>query len=85
MLVDEYEKYNNDRQDVVDINTEETAENAVAEPTADDCTLTLLSFCPLAISFYPLSIWHASQSDSKDPLTERTFPLLQALVSIDLK
>jgi hypothetical protein len=37
MLVDEYEKYNNDRQDVVDINTDESAEDAEKEPLADDC------------------------------------------------
>lgn len=38
MLVDDYEKYNNDRQDVVDINTDETVEIAETEPMADDCT-----------------------------------------------
>ena len=41
MLVDDYEKYNNDRQDVVDINTDETVGDADAEPVADDCTLSL--------------------------------------------
>jgi hypothetical protein len=39
MLVDEYEKYNNEQQDVVDINADETVEEAAIEPTADDCTL----------------------------------------------
>ena len=39
MLVDDYEKYNNDQQDVVDINADETVEEAATEPTADDCTL----------------------------------------------
>lgn len=39
MLVDEYDKYNNEQQDVVDINTDETVEDAVTEPTADDCML----------------------------------------------
>jgi hypothetical protein len=63
MLVDEYEKYNNNnhnRQDVVDINTDETAGDAVAEPTADDCTLTLLLLIlPCCNVVLPLSIWHA--------------------------
>lgn len=40
MLVDDYERYNNDRQDVVDISTEEPLE-AVAEPTADDCMYSI--------------------------------------------
>lgn len=39
MLVDDYEKYNNDRQDVVDINADEKVEEAEVEPMADDCTL----------------------------------------------
>lgn len=38
MMVDEFEKYNNDRQDVVDISTDQTVENVEAEPMADDCT-----------------------------------------------
>lgn len=41
MLVDDYEKYNNDRQDVVDINTDETVGDADAELLADDCTFPL--------------------------------------------
>lgn len=43
MLVDEYEKYNNDRQDVVDISADETGEDTVTEPLADDCTLVFFS------------------------------------------
>lgn len=43
MLVDRYEKYNNDRQDVVDINTDETVGDTDAEPMADDCTFLLLA------------------------------------------
>jgi hypothetical protein len=41
MLVDDYEKYNNDRQDVVDINADEPVEDAEVEPMADDCTFAL--------------------------------------------
>lgn len=41
-MVDDFEKYNNDRQDVIDINTDETVEDAETEPLADDCTSTWL-------------------------------------------
>ena len=41
MLVDDYETHNNDRQDVVDINTDETLEDAVVELTADDCMYSI--------------------------------------------
>ncbi len=44
MLVDDYDKYNNDRQDVVDINADEAVEDVEAEPMADDCTLDLSYF-----------------------------------------
>ena len=38
MLVDEYEQYNNDRQDVVNISPDDAFEEpAEAEPMADDC------------------------------------------------
>jgi hypothetical protein len=41
MLVeDEYEKYNNDRQDVVDISADEIAEDVEAAPMANDCMST---------------------------------------------
>ena len=43
MLVDDYEKYNNDRQDVVDINTDETVGDVDTEPMADDCTFILFA------------------------------------------
>jgi hypothetical protein len=39
MLVDDYEKYNNDRQDVVETNADESVEDAEGELMADDCTL----------------------------------------------
>jgi len=39
MLVDDYEKYNNNRQDVVETNTDESVEDAEVELMADDCTL----------------------------------------------
>jgi hypothetical protein len=39
MLVDEYEQYNNDRPDVVDISPDGASEEpAEVEPMADDCT-----------------------------------------------
>jgi hypothetical protein len=38
MLVDEYEKYNNDRHEVVDSNPDDVVEDAEPEPMADDCT-----------------------------------------------
>jgi hypothetical protein len=38
MLVDEYEKYNNDRPEVIDINTDEPVEDAEKEVLADDRT-----------------------------------------------
>ena len=39
MLVDEYEQYNNDRPDVVDIPPKGASEEpAELEPMADDCT-----------------------------------------------
>jgi hypothetical protein len=39
MLVDEYEQYNNDRPDVVDISADGASEEpAEVEPMADDCT-----------------------------------------------
>jgi hypothetical protein len=38
MLVDEYEQYNNDRPDVIDISPDGTSEEpAEVEPMADDC------------------------------------------------
>jgi hypothetical protein len=39
MLVDEYEQYNNDRPDVVNISPDDASEEpAEVEPMADDCT-----------------------------------------------
>lgn len=39
MLVDEYELYNNDRPDVVDISPDRASEEPTeVEPMADDCT-----------------------------------------------
>jgi hypothetical protein len=41
MLVDDYEQYNNDRPDVVDISPDGASEEpAEVEPTANDCTLS---------------------------------------------
>jgi hypothetical protein len=50
MLVDEYEKYNNERQDIVDISADETTEDGAGEPMADNCTSTLLHGCHFAVS-----------------------------------
>jgi hypothetical protein len=45
MLVDEYEQYNNDRPDVVNISPDDASEEpAEVEPMADDCTCNSLSF-----------------------------------------
>lgn len=45
MLVDEYDQYQNDRQDVVNITPDDTAEEpAAAEPMADDCMYTVWIF-----------------------------------------
>jgi hypothetical protein len=39
MLVDDYEQYNNDRPDVVNISPDDASEEpAEVEPMADDCT-----------------------------------------------
>lgn len=38
MLVDDYEQYNNDRQEVVNISPDEPTEEAEPDVRADDCT-----------------------------------------------
>ena len=50
MLVDEYEKYNHNQQNVANINADETVEDAETVPMADDCTLTLFSRRPSPLS-----------------------------------
>lgn len=52
MLVDGYEKYNNDRQDVVDINTDEPVGDAEPELMADDCTSTSSPWKPPSSSLF---------------------------------
>ncbi len=58
MLVDDYEKYNNDRQDVVDLNTDDTLGGTDAEPMADDCTFSLFVRLPRSCAWLSLGSWN---------------------------
>jgi hypothetical protein len=53
MLVDEYEQYNNDRPDVVNISPDDASEEpAEVEPMADDCTCNGFPFSQPPLTIY---------------------------------